>query len=376
MAVVKSVDMSKIAGKVRTYLHKVFSNIYYEGPALDPEQLGAYSIMPVCTHRSQVDYFVLGQFLNTIGVQNVRYAAGDNLTDLPFIGSRFRRFGAFPVSRGRASSRTYIRDLCEQVVGMVLKGDSVVVFPEGGRSYKGHMMDMKAGLIGALIVAQWRNPDDDFMFFPVAISYEKLPELMYFNMLQKGKQIRSVKGRFFSRIKGNAYYFGADILAFSKFMLAKKVKIRYGDVFVDYEDPVSVRSIVDLDALYNKRARDDFSGLVGAMQQAGKHIFDKFLQLYRILPSHILASILEKHSYCTRVSAAKRAEKIVGRLLKQNRNLKSIDSLDGEQIVDKAIAQLSAFRALSASKVKLRVRKPSVIKYYAASLNGHKEAHR
>ncbi len=363
-----SPELIRLAASVDSFLNRTFENVHIEGPALEPTTLASLNMMPVCTHRSQADYFLLGLFLYNMGIRRVRYAAGDNLTDLPFVGRRFKQWGAFPVSRDRVRNRTYVRTLCEQVARMLAEGDNVVVFPEGGRSYKGHMMEMKNGLIGASLVAQWRHPTQHFAFFPVAISYERLPELLYFDMLQKGKQIRSANGHVFKRIIGNAYYFGADLIAFSKFMLANKFRKRYGEVYIDYGEPIAIESVADLKTTYNDRARDDFSALRPAMQKAGESLHEAFLGLYRLLPMHVLSAVLARRTHCTRAAAVRRTAKILSRLRKQKRNTKSLDSFTEEQIVQYGIRQLAAFGAVACRQSRISVRKPSFIHYHAASV--------
>jgi 1-acyl-sn-glycerol-3-phosphate acyltransferase len=360
--------MNHVAYKVGRFLDRTFKDVHREGPSISPEQIRKLSIMPVCTHRSQIDYFILGCFLHSIGVHRVRYAAGDNLTGLPILGARFQDCGAFPVSRSRVRNRAYVRSLCEQVVGMLAGGDSVVVFPEGGRSYLGRMMDMKSGLIGACVMAQWRNPEDEFAFFPVAISYERVPELSYFDMLRKGRDIRATNGNLLNRLRGNAYYFGADLLAFSKFMLASRTSAHYGTVYVDHGEPLAVRALVDLDALYDAGARDEFSALRRAMQKAGEHLHRHFLRLYRLLPSHVLSVVLQTTPETSRMSAVNRIGEIVSDLNAQDRNTKSLNCLTEQQILDHGTAQLTALKAIACKRDRLAVRRPTIIQYHAASV--------
>jgi len=362
-------DMIRVADNVRGFLHKTFDHIYCDGPPIDAREASKMSVMPVCTHRSQADYFIFGISLFDLGFNNIRYAAGDNLTELPFLGTKFRKMGAFPVERAKVMNRTYVRRLCEQAAGMLLGGDNIVVFPEGGRSYGGHMMELKNGMIGACLVAQWRNPDKAYYFFPAAISYEKLPELLYFDMLQKGRKLRGdSNGNVLKRLRGNMYYFGADIIAFSKFMIANKFNVTYGDVYLDYDAPVAVNDLVDLRSAYKPGARDDFSALHGAMQTVGDLMRRRFLALYRLLPMHVVSYIIDKKRPQTRSAIVQQVEGLVESLRTQQRNTKSLDHCSAEYIVDKGLEQLGAYRAVSARNNRIRIRKQSVITYYAAAI--------
>jgi glycerol-3-phosphate O-acyltransferase len=361
-------EYNRIADQVRKFLKKTFNHVYIDGPQLDEQKMRAMSVMPVCTHRSQTDYFIFGQFLHDMGFRRIRYAAGDNLTKLPWLGPKFLRWGAFPVSRSRAMNRTYLRKLCEQVTGMMQEGSNVVVFPESGRSYKGQMMEIRGGMLGACLVAQWRNPDKQFYFFPSAISYERLPELLYFDMLQKGRDIRSENGNILNRIRGNFYYFGADIIAFSKLFISKNMNRTCGDIYIDYEKPVAVNDIIDLKAHFSAKSRDEFSSLRTAIQYAGEYLHSRFLSLYRLLPSHVLSRIIINKNSISRQGAVQQVDKLVAALRKGNRNTKTLDSLSAEQIIDTGVSQLSAFKALSCKKGLILISKPSVIKYHAASI--------
>ncbi|MBD3391083.1 MAG: hypothetical protein GF418_03420 [Chitinivibrionales bacterium] len=360
--------LNRLASRVGSFLENTFAAMHFEGPALDPAYLGRLSLMPVCTHRSHTDYFILGSFLHRIGVHNIRYAAGDNLTGLPLIGPRFLSWGAFPVSRTRAMNRTYVRTLCEQVVAMLNDGGNVIVFPEGGRSYKGNMMEIKYGLIGASIVAQWRNPEREHAFFPLTISYERLPEVRYFETLEKGRAIRKANGYLLNRIRGNMLYFGADLMACTEFILANKSRKKHGEVFIDYREPVRVSDIVDLKECYSAKARDDFSAFRRAMQVAGNHLFEEFMRLYRLLPIHICAAATGGDRSCPRAAVIDRAGTIVARARDQKRNTKSLDTLTEEQIVDKGTEQLAALRAVTSRRNTIVVRRPSIVSYHAASI--------
>jgi glycerol-3-phosphate O-acyltransferase len=357
----------RTARGVRNFLSRTFTQVVIDGPALDQNKIAEMSVMPVCTHRSQADYFILGSTLHDLGFRRVRYAAGDNLTQLPYLGPRFTKLGAFPVSRSMVMNRSYLRNLCFQVTDMMTAGDNPVVFPEGGRSYGGEMMDLKGGLIGSCLVAQWRNPDRNFHFFPASISYEKLPELPYFSMLEKGKKIRALKKGQINRFLGNYYYFGADLFAFAKLLLITRFNVKYGNVYIDYLNPIPVKDMLDVKALYSNK-RDDFSSLRTAIQIAGAQIRGHLLSLYRILPEHVLSFILHTSSCTSRREAAGRISHILSSLEKQNRNIKSLAQLSPEQIVDSGIKQLAGFRAVSCVNDKLLIRNRQVIKYHAASI--------
>ncbi len=57
--------------------------------------------MIVSSHRSHLDYILLGIHCSKLGYRNLRFAAGDNLTRMPYIGTKFASLGAFPIYRNR-----------------------------------------------------------------------------------------------------------------------------------------------------------------------------------------------------------------------------------------------------------------------------------
>jgi 1-acyl-sn-glycerol-3-phosphate acyltransferase len=363
-------EVNKFAPGVLKFMKKAFTHIEIEGPELDLVHMDKNPLMIVSTHRSQADYFLLGSILHDLGVQNVRYAAGDNLTDLPILGQKFQKLGAFAVHRSKAGSRTYIRALAEKVSQMSAVGDNVVVFPEGGRSYDGHMMRLRSGLTGAHILSQWADAEKEHYFFPVAISYERLPELLHFDMLRKGKKIRAQSTGLINRLRGNMMYFGADIFAFAKFLSLPRLGMTYGSVYVDYDDPIALSSIVDIRALHNSKARDHFSAHHDAMRVVSDALYQKFLTLYRILPLHIVSAILNesKHESMSVPHICEKVPAIVADIRDAGRNIRSIESLTVGELVEKGLSQLESYKSLTQKHSIVTMTDRSVITYAAATL--------
>ena len=349
-------------------LQKTFSNVYVEGPSISAEKLNSCPTMAVCSHRSHLDYILLGIELNKLGFCNQRFAAGDNLTNLPYIGSKFKSWGAFPVYRARAKNRNYLFQLCNQVIKMLDNGDNVIVFPEGGRSYNGNMLDMKYGILAANIIAQYLSPEKKYFYIPITLSYEKLPELHNFEILEKGRRLIKQNISFFHKIIGNAYYFGADFFAFAKFLTAHKLGIHYGDVFIDYKEPVAVNDIVDLKKNYASGKRNEFFAHKVSIQKVGEEVRKWLLQLYRILPMHIVAAILTKSGSCTQSEITHKIPEIVVSLEKANKNCNSFITMSEKEIVEKGIEQLRFSKAIVTKTNKIEIKNIKILKYFTASL--------
>ncbi len=151
-------DLTENVAGFTKYMARTFSEIEINGLE-NMQSSEKQQFMLTSTHRSHLDYLLLASELARLGVHHVRFAAGDNLTRLPVLGQRFKKMGAFSVYRGKASQRSYLFKLTEQVKNLIVNGSTVIVFPEGGRSYNGHMLDLKGGITGAAVVAQQENPD-------------------------------------------------------------------------------------------------------------------------------------------------------------------------------------------------------------------------
>lgn len=362
----KNVD--NVSKGVNRFFEKTFKKIDMKQPD-NLEQVAANGpLMVVSTHRSHTDYFLLGAILNRLGVKFLRFAAGDNLTNLPYIGPKFRGFGAFPVERARSRDRSYIVQLSEEVASMLLDKQSMLVFPEGGRSYKGNMMNINQVVIGGSILAQAREPSTKVTILPCAISYEKLPELAYFETLEKGRQLRRAPKNPLQGLWGNALYFGADAWAFIKFMNVHRFGGNFGDLFIDFGQPFTVGDCTNIEEGRKKGAPDNFWAYRTPAKNLADEIHRRFLSLYRLLPQHLLAAALaEKESI--RASEAKAAIDSLMELAKSNnRNVQFFEGMSSDDIFEKGAEQLQDRKAIDRNGAEVRVRSRTIIDYYAASL--------
>ncbi len=357
-----------ISDGLNWFFSRAFTKVTVERNGYDPETLRDSMVMVVCTHRSQADYFLFGWTLFDHGVPYPRIAAGDNLTGFPVIGKKFSAYGAFPVRRDMAFRRTYVRQLCLDVVEMMEDNEPILVFPEGGRSYCGNMMEMKGGILMSAILAQARNPDKKVFLLPGAVSYEFLPELPYFDMLRKGKEMRKKSNNIFTKAVGNLYYFGADIIAFAKFILGTRLGFKHGEVFIDFGIPVCIKELVDIKANFNAAARDEMSGHQASMRAVCAHLYRTLQSVYRLLPQHVVACVLKENPGITREAAVEAVRSMLARLGGQKKNLKTLSTLSPEQILAKGLEQLRHVKAVTVRGNAVTIRKQSIVDYYAAAL--------
>lgn len=356
---------------VGNFLKKAFRRISVDGPPLTPDELNEHATMLVSSHRSHMDYILLGiQFHLGLGLRNLRFAAGDNLTNMPFVGARFRSYGAFSVYRAKANSRNYFFELAEQVACMMIAGENVIVFPEGGRSYSGAMLDMKSGILGSAIMAAHRHPEKTFRYIPMTVVYEELPELRYFELLEKGKRLRSEAKSVFGKKLGNIYYFGADLVAFGKLLLLSRFGRWYDTVYIDYAAPVDVRDLVDVDENFIEGSRNDFLAHRTSISLVGEKLRERLIAIYRILPSHILSAALEGREDVLREEAEVRIAEFVSRAKNAGRNVKSVEGLSAAELYDRGVSLLKKEKAVRRNRSGLFIVKQKIISYYARTLDG------
>jgi len=360
-------NVKKVASDVRHFFYRTYNTIHVNGPAIDPAQLKNAGLMITCTHRSMADYYLLGMFLHEIGIGNLRFAAGDNLTKLPIVGPKFRAFGAFAVERDGAFKRSYIRRLCDQVVSMIEDNDSIIVFPEGGRSYHGDMLEMKGGVLSAAVVAQARNPEKKIFILPIAFSYERLYELPFFNLLEKGKNLRKRNHPFFKRWLGSLFYFGADIAAYLRLRFNYRLGRKQGDIFIDYAAPIPLSDLVDIRANFSPQSKDEFFAHKNSIQLLGDAVRRKLLELYRLLPMHIVSYAVKQQPTLVPGELQKNLRAAIERLAGQKRNISELELMTDEQILKRGIEQLSIFNAIAVRDNQLKILKPSIIDYFAAA---------
>ncbi|MBN2189349.1 MAG: 1-acyl-sn-glycerol-3-phosphate acyltransferase [Chitinispirillaceae bacterium] len=359
-------EVMSVMDGIGRFFGKVFTRRVVEGPPLDCQEIRKHPHMVVCTHRSHTDYFLAGHTLVTKGFGNLRFAAGSNLTRLPYIGARFRSFGAFPVEREIAFDRGYVKKLCSRVMEMMEKKEALILFPEGGRSYSGSTLEVKTGILGAAVLVQARRPNEDVLVLPMAVSYEYPPDVPWFGLLLRGKKMRKRTQPFWKRLLGSLFYFGADILAFVPFLLSPRIGRTYGAVYVDHDAPRAVRSLVTLVPDAPADGKDEFYLYRDATQQLAKIMRRRFMALYRILPQHLLAAVVRERNRLSDKDAEAQIPSLIDTLRTEGRNLKSIEGRPPAELVGQGTRLLLRLKAVSYNNGMLAVRKRQVIDYCAA----------
>ncbi len=363
-------NVDSIKSSVKAFLKTVFEDIAISLPEEGIDCLKGNPVIYVSTHRSHLDYFIIGYVLEEMGLRNIRYAAGDNLTNLPVIGKKFKKLGAFTVHRSKATHRNYVRELCRDAVEILKKGESIVVFPEGGRSYSGEMKNLKGGLITAGFMAQTRDPEKDYFLAPISITYEKPPELKFLNTIQKGKNIRSGTKNPFKKLYGNILYFGGDISAFLVLFLASKLSKKYGNVYINFGNPLNIKELQKQYNQYDPDARDEFSAHRFTVKKANSMIYDKFTTLMKITPVNVVAKVLSDNTPLEVNKAEVLLPEMLNKLPADTKSdTSALHRRDPAEVFDTGLRHLVSSGAAEKKGGYIRIKSPGLINYYVSVFN-------
>jgi glycerol-3-phosphate O-acyltransferase len=175
----------------------------------------------VPSHRSHVDYLVMSQVMLNNGMLPPHIAAGENLSFFP-LGAVLRRGGAFFLRRSFKGDALYGAVFRAYVRRLFKEGLTTEFFIEGGRSRTGKTLPPKLGLLSMLVDAWLESREDDAVFVPAHIAYEKIVEAQSYTKELGGaaKEKESAAGL----MKATGVLAG-----------------RYGKVFVTFDEPLSLR---------------------------------------------------------------------------------------------------------------------------------------
>jgi glycerol-3-phosphate O-acyltransferase len=203
-------------------------NRIYDGIVVDSQGLGLVRtaarrgpVVLVPSHKSHVDYMVLSQVFFKEGLMPPHVAAGDNL-NFPPIGTIFRRGGAFFLRRSFKGDKLYATVFSAYVRRLLKEGHALEFFIEGGRSRTGKLLAPKMGMLSMCVDPVIDGSIQDVSFIPVSIGYEKIIEARsYAHELAGGKKKKEDVGTLLST--------------------TKVLRSRYGRVYVDFDEPISLR---------------------------------------------------------------------------------------------------------------------------------------
>ena len=216
---------------VADWFLRIVWNRIYDGMEVDPADIAKLreaarhaSLILVPSHRSHVDYLVLGQVLYWNAMLPPLVAAGINLAFWP-LGPIFRRGGAYFIRRTFKGDPVYPSVVRTYMKHMMKEGFTQEFFIEGGRSRTGKTLPPKMGMVAMLVDAFLDGAQKEVAFVPVHIGYEKIVESRsYARELAGGeKQKESYK---------------------SLLSAGQVLRHKYGRVYVTFDDPIMLREFL------------------------------------------------------------------------------------------------------------------------------------
>jgi glycerol-3-phosphate O-acyltransferase len=183
-----------------------------------------HEIVYMPCHRSHIDYLLLSYVLYNEGLVAPHIAAGINLNFWP-MGRILRAGGAFFIRRSFSGNKLYTAIFNAYFKSLLDKGIPVEFFPEGGRSRTGRLLQPKTGMLAMLVQNYLKGCQKPIMIVPVYIGYEKMMEgKSYIKEMQGAKKKNESMGQLLK--------------------VRKQLKQRYGKVFVNFAEPISLESML------------------------------------------------------------------------------------------------------------------------------------
>ena len=129
------------------------------------------------THRSYLDFLLVSWVLFTFDLKLPHIAAGSDFLNVALVASLFRRSGAFFIPRTLVNDPLWAAVLSAYAQVLLRNNQWVEFFVEGKRSRSGRLLPPKRGLLSMCAEAFFSGHVGDMHYIPVAISYDRPPDL-------------------------------------------------------------------------------------------------------------------------------------------------------------------------------------------------------
>ena len=193
-------------------LSQLYDGINFNDNGLNLKELSLKNnIVLVPNHQSHADYLVMNYVYFKKYQSPLFVAGGNNLNIFP-IGPLFRRSGCFFIRRTFANDILYKLTLEAYLYYMLLKGNPIEFFFEGGRSRTGKLLPPRYGLYQMIVEAHnaiAENKRLPLKFIPVSIVHEYVPEQKSLaRELDGAKKKKESAGQLLGLVKLFSYQFG------------------------------------------------------------------------------------------------------------------------------------------------------------------------
>ena len=299
-------------------------NQIFSGVDLRPEDIermreavrtGTPILVP--SHRSHLDYLLIGSQCYEHGLVLPYVVAGENLSFFP-MGHLFRGSGAFFIKRSFKEDPIF-PVIFERYVRLLIREEiPVEFFIEGGRSRTGKLLHPKLGMLRMVVNSAVHMKSDRILtILPIAFSYEQIAEEKSYakELSGKTKKKESVSGLLRAR---------------------KVLKKRYGKVYMRVGEPIYLNEIIaDFEVPW-----DDMNEEVqkGHLQSVATQIMHGIGQNMLILPTGITAlALLSDHRPGIPLDIVHQRAERYDRLLRHQGAMVAESLNHAQWVVDKAM---------------------------------------
>ncbi len=306
-------------------------NQIFSGVDLRPEDIermreavrtGTPILVP--SHRSHLDYLLIGSQCYEHGLVLPYVVAGENLSFFP-MGHLFRGSGAFFIKRSFKNDPIF-PTIFERYVRLLIREEiPVEFFIEGGRSRTGKLLHPKLGMLQMVVNSAVHMKSDRVLsILPIAFSYEQIAEEKSYakELAGKSKKKESMSGVLQAR---------------------KVLKKRYGKVYMRVGEPIFLNQIIaNFDQPWDDMEKKEQKG---HLQSIATQIMHGIGQNMLILPTGITAlALLSDHRPGIPLDVVlKRAERF-DRLLRHQGAMAAESLKHGQWVVEKAMERFKSER--------------------------------
>jgi glycerol-3-phosphate O-acyltransferase len=281
-------------------------------------------VIYISNHKSHLDYIVEPLVLVNENIRPPIIAAGINLFGGP-LGLLHRHVtGAIPIRRN-TKDPAYLVTLKAYVAELLQRSD-LLFYIEGGRSYSGELKTPKTGLLHAALQADVPGA----VVVPLAVAYDVVLEDHIVSHLA---------------LKRRAKPFSREIAEMVRYAVGYQSR-----AFVTFGKPIPLEG-------HDPESRRDVMAL-------GHHIRETIGQLYKVLPTAIVAAAMRPS--ITRRDLEARADSLIDVMRQAHANL-AVHS--GRDAIESGTAMLADRGVIHVERGgRYRVRERTVLRYYARTI--------
>jgi glycerol-3-phosphate O-acyltransferase len=315
------------------------------------------SVVFVMNHRSNMDY-VLVSFL-VAEKTALSYAVGEWARIWP-LQTLLKSMGAFFVRRN--SGNPLYRKILERYVHLSTRaGVCQAVFPEGGLTKTGELLEPRLGFMDYMLREYHPEFDKDIVFVPVGINYDRVVE--------DRSLIRKLDP---NATKRDKWFVMKTTLAFvyKMLLLSRKVRWRrFGYASVNFGRPVSVKQYCEVNQV--KFDEGDATQRFEQVKKLADTIMQHIADVIPILPISLLSEVLLENK-----NIWKSELDIKATAMHKMETLKAkgapIDILPSaiEGVITNALSMLKGRKLVEAQENLIRPKEASLVllEYYANSI--------